>query len=648
MPNGCRWDDGLVGAAMEIATVDHSPLRVLAGPGTGKTFALMRRVARLLQEGANPNRMLVCTFTRTAASDLRSELSRLGIPGIDRVIAGTIHAFCFRLLSQDDVLRLTHRNPRQLLKLEERFLLEDMQGDNFGGIRARDVRLHAFNAAWARLQSDQPGWPTDPVDRRFQTDLIGWLRFHEAMLVGELVSETLRYLRENPASSARSVFDHVLVDEYQDLNRAEQVLLDLLAGSGTLSVIGDEDQSIYAFKHAHPEGISTFDSTHAGTHDIDLDECRRCPRSVITIANTLIENNLHRASRSLSPLAENPEGEVHVLQWSSIDEEAHGIAEFIRQRVLSGSVATGRVLVLAPRRQFGYAIRDALNSIGVLAHSFFHEEALDGNPKRLDECVAQQAFTLLALLADTEDRVALRCWCGFGSNSLRSGAWSRLRQHCEGLGESPRMALERLTSGDLTLSHTSDLVSRFRELQRMLAELSGLTGENLVDALFPISEEWARPFRSLASRIGGTDYTANTLREALRVGITQPELPTDVDYVRVMSLHKSKGLTADLVVVVGCIEGLIPFVDGDTDPERNRSLEEQRRLFYVAITRTRNVLVLSSVTQLPRDLAHRMGVYVRRGNPTHASTIASQFLSELGPSRPAAVLGTSVIGGYGI
>lgn len=74
MPNGCRWDDGLVGAAREIASVNHSPLRVLAGPGTGKTFALMRRVARLLQEGANPNRMLVCTFTRTAARDLRSEL----------------------------------------------------------------------------------------------------------------------------------------------------------------------------------------------------------------------------------------------------------------------------------------------------------------------------------------------------------------------------------------------------------------------------------------------------------------------------------------------------------------------------------------------------------------------------------------------
>lgn len=644
MPNGIRWDDHLIGAARDIAAADHSPIRVLAGPGTGKTFALMRRVARLLQEGARPNRILVCTFTRTAARDLRTELSRLGIPGVDRVVAGTIHAYCFWILSQADVLNLTHRNPRQLLNYEGRFLLEDLHADDFGGIRERGNRLEAFTAAWARLQSDEPGWPTDPVDRRFHAALLEWLRFHQAMLVGELVPETLRYLRDNPAAPARSAFDHVLVDEYQDLNRAEQVLLDLLAGGGTLSVIGDEDQSIYAFKYAHPEGISTFDTFHPGTHDIDLDECRRCPQRIITMANALIENNSHRASRVLRPLPTSPEGEIHVLQWTSIEEEAQGIAEFIRQRVRTGSVEPGRVLVLAPRRQFGYAIRDALNSIAIPAHSFFHEEALDGNPKHLEESAAQQAFTLLTLLANADDRVALRCWCGFGSSSLRRGEWQRLRDHCAQSGETPRIALERLISGDLTIPHTNGIAGRYRELQQSLVELSGLTGDPLVDALFPLSEPQMRHFRTLATGITEADFGAATLREVLRVGITQPDLPTDVDYVRVMSLHKSKGLTADVVVVVGCIEGLIPFVTGHTDIEQNRSLEEQRRLFYVAITRSRNVLVLSSITQLQRDLAHRMGAHVSGGGATHAHTIASRFLSELGPARPAATLGRSVIG----
>jgi superfamily I DNA/RNA helicase len=642
---GFRWDDGLVGPARTIAELDHTPIRVLDGPGTGKTFALMRRVARLLQDGVIPSRILVCTFTRTAAQDLEGELARLGVDGVDQVRAGTLHSFCFGLLGRAEVLEATGRVPRPLLGFEERFLLEDLNGDSFGGIRDRERRLQAFNAAWARLQSDMPGWPEDPIDQAFHRDLVGWLRFHQAILIGELVPETLRYLRENPASPHRGVFEHVLVDEYQDLNRAEQVLLDLLAEVGHLIVIGDEDQSIYSFKFAHPEGIATFDGTHPDTHDEGLDECRRCPRLVVEMANTLIANNPGRTPRILTPWPENPDGEVLVLQWRTLEEEAQGIAEIIRRRIQSGEVEAGRVLVLAPRRQLGYAVRDTLNALGVFAHSFFHEEALEGNPKHLDESGAQQAFTLLTLLADPEDRVALRCWCGFGSNSLLSGAWARLRQHCETSGESPRAALERLASGAVTIPRTGDLVERFRVLQQHFENLAGLRGQSLVDALFPDDQEWANPIRSLAARLEGDDFDAAALREHLRIGITQPELPTDVDYVRVMSLHKSKGLTADLVAVIGCIEGLIPTLTDGTPAEQAASLEEQRRLFYVAITRTRRILILSSVTQMPRDLAHRMGARVGRGSPTHANTIASRFLDELGPSRHAAVLGTTVLEG---
>ncbi|HBR09755.1 TPA: hypothetical protein DD712_00660 [Candidatus Acetothermia bacterium] len=338
-----------------IVETNATFLRVLAGPGTGKTYALTRRVARLFRDGAAPERMLVCTFTRTAARDLETELSHLGVEGVDKINTGTIHSFCFHLLAQSDDLELTGRVPRALLSFEECFLLEDLKGMGFGGIRDRRKRLQVFNAAWARLQTDDPGWPQDPVDRTFQLILLGWLRFHEAMLIGELVPETLRYLRDNPLSPYRRAFDHVLVDEYQDLNRAEQVLLDLLAEGGTLTVIGDEDQSIYSFKYAHREGISQFAIFHPNTHDEDLIECRRCPHIIVEMANELIATNGNRESRTLRVRPENPEGEVYVLQWRSIEEEAGGIAEFIRTRLDAGDIEAGRILVLAPRRQFGYA-----------------------------------------------------------------------------------------------------------------------------------------------------------------------------------------------------------------------------------------------------------------------------------------------------
>ena len=633
-----RWDDGLTGPARNIAGLHHTPIRVLAGPGTGKTFALMRRVARLLQGGARANRILVCTFTRTAAKDLENELGGLGVGGTNAVWAGTLHAFCFGLLGQEQVLEATGRVPRPLLAFEERFLLRDLNGECFGTVPDRKRHLQAFNAAWARLQSETPGWAEAPIDKAFQIELSKWLRFHKAMLIGELVTECLRYLRENPASPHRGEFHHILVDEYQDLNRAEQVLLDLLSEAGHLAVIGDEDQSIYSFKHAYPQGIAEFDKSHSGTHDEELIECRRCPALVVELACALIAHNHGRTPRALLPRPNNPAGEVHVLQWPTIEAEAQGVAEIIRKRIQSKEVEPGRVLVLAPRRQFGYAVRDALNCFGVSAHSFFHEEALD-------EDEAREAFTLLTLLANREDRVALRCWCGFGSPSLRSTAWARVRVHCEAIGESPWATLERLASGDLTIPYTGQLVARFQELQRRIEELETSKGQALLNAVFPPNENWTESIHSLASIIEGDEFAAGELLERLRTQITQPELPTDVDYVRVMSLHKSKGLTADLVVVVGCIEGVIPKLSGGTPAEQASSLEEQRRLFYVAVTRTRRILILSSVTQLQRKVAYRIGAKIWGRNPSQSTTVASGFLNELGPTRPPAILGSKYLEG---
>ena len=627
--------DTLSGSAQEIVNAAEKRICVRAGPGTGKTFALTRRVMRLLQDGTQPQHIFVCTFTRTAAGDLQRELKQLGVAGAETVRAGTLHSFCFSLLSQAEVLPLTGRVPRPLLKFEERFLLEDLKGINNEGIRELQKRLDALGAAWARLQSDDPGWPTDPKDKIFLEHLSNWLKFHEAMLIAEIVPETLKFLRNNPSSDAIPHFLHVLIDEYQDLNKAEQVLLKELAGDGNLMVVGDENQSIYSFKFAHPEGILEFANENPGTRDLTLTECRRCPKLIVELANALISNNTLLRPRELVPAQEVDQGKVHVVQWVSLEEEAEGLARFINHAVNSGIARPGAVLVLAPRRQIGYLIRDRLVELGVSAQSFFYEEALDGDPRNLETSRAQQAFTLLTLLVEPGDRVALRCWCGFGSSSLNSKAWGRLRKDCENSGRTPEDALEALETGQLRIPHTDTLVRRYRELKAKLSELSQLNSQALLAALFPVDEQWANELRALVPHDDVS--SARVLLDTLRAAITQPELPTDVDYVRVMSLHKAKGLSADLVIVAGCVQGLIP-----TAPDRNSSLneqkqmlEEQRRLFYVAITRTRKILVLSSVTRLPKHEAYRMRAKVG----PRGKTIASRFLSELGPSLPRAERG---------
>ena len=219
------------------------------------------------------------------------------------------------------------------------------------------------------------------------------------MLVGEIVPVTLRYMQDNPLCAERSKFDHVIVDEFQDLNRAEQVLVDLLAEQAMMTIIGDEDQSIYSFKHAHPDGITDFDVDHPGTHDETLDVCRRCPTKVVALANSLIKNNKSCSGRPLKPRVENGPGKVGIVQWQSMAAEAEGIADYVVKRIDEDQVSAGEVLILAPRRQMGHAVRDALGERGVVAHSFFSEQALEGNPKDLDKCEAQQAYALMTLLA---------------------------------------------------------------------------------------------------------------------------------------------------------------------------------------------------------------------------------------------------------
>ena len=217
----------------------------------------------------------------------------------------------------------------------------------------------------------------------------------------------------------------------------------------------------------------------------------------------------------------------------------------------------------------------------------------------------------------------------------------RLRKHCEATGTSFVDALNGLAAASIKISHTKPLVERWNALQLRLAALNGLSGLPLVDALWLAAAPDVTDIRLLASRIAYETPDPSDLLDELRVAITQPELPgSDSDIIQVMSLHKSKGLTRDLVVVAGCMAGTLPFLD-DNDPAevKNAKLEEQRRLFYVAITRATRVLVISAAVSLPLSDALRGGAAVKKkifvnGKP-YAATSFTPFLGELGPTAPA-------------
>ena len=642
------WDTDLAGPHLQIAASGAARIRVMAGPGTGKSFTMKRRIARLIEvDGIDPERILAVTFTRTAARDLEHELQNMGVPGCKNIFAGTVHSFCFGLLLENDVFAFLGRVPRGLISFNRKkvygFEIEPILADlkslgNFGARKEMSGRIRAFEAAWARMQHEQPGWPIDPVDQDFHNVLTAWLRFHKAMLIGELVPEALRYLRNNPASPVLQQYDHIVVDEYQDLNKAEQELIDVVATGKHLSIVGDVDQSIYRFRYAHPEGIVEFGSRHQNVEDHELNECRRCRELIVTISDHMIQcNHPPGAGHRLVPLQPQPgPAIVRVVQWPTLNEEADGIASFIQHLITQCDFTAGDILVLSPRRLIANEIKSRLVApeFGIAVHSFY-------NDKLLEPEEAQVAMTKLQLLSDPEDRVALRYWLGTGSASWQHGQYKVLRNYCEQNNLSPVEVLSQVSAGQIQLRGITRLKARYQQLQAEIGQLNQLNIAHLFDNLFPVGSEWAEPIRELVT--GKIDAVNDTqgLLDLLRTEITQPEMPVEGDFVRIMSLHKSKGLTSRATIMVGCVHGLIPFIDKDLPSnEQPAHLQEQRRLFYVALTRATEVLVVSSFTSIPRAIAYKIGAEIRGGNRDNGNTIACQFLDELGPQAPTALLGT--------
>lgn len=643
------WSDNLdpLSSAYAIAASENPRIRVIAGPGTGKSFAMKRRVARLLETGVVPETILPVTFTRVAAEDLHRELVGMGTPGCEGLQGVTLHSLALRILVRNHVLAATGRVPRPLNEFEQGPIQADLK-DAHGGIRGVQKKIKAYEAGWARLQRDEPGYTQTEGDANFERDLLDWLIFHRAMLIGEVIPQLHGYLHDNPVAPERREFRHILVDEYQDLNRAEQGVISLLADDADVCVVGDDDQSIYSFKHAHPEGIREWLDENLEGDDLTLDECRRCPVTVVEMANALIRNNVSRpAPHDLVAVPANGPGDVRIVQYGSLDDEVGGVTAAVAEMIEAG-VPPGDILVLAQRGAIGTPIYEALRAREVPVRSYYAEAELDA-PE------AQVRFASLKLFVDPDDRVALRWLLGLGSDNWRAPGYRRLRRFAEERAMSPWEALCALTEGRALLPHTTALIARFREIRQEISrigdlrEAGGILG--VVNDLFPDADASMRDLRALSLAIleETPDIQAESFLSELTSKITQPDIPSEVRDVRIMSLHKSKGLSAPVTIVAGCIEGLLPKQpDASLGASEVRAeIEEQRRLFYVAVSRVKadpaagkpGTLLLTYSTTMPVATAMGAGITPARTRYGEASLLASRFIREMRQAAPRPIRG---------
>jgi DNA helicase II / ATP-dependent DNA helicase PcrA len=279
----------------------------------------------------------------------------------------------------------------------------------------------------------------------------------------------------------------------------------------------------------------------------------------------------------------------------------------------------------------------------VAAETFFREEALDNE-------AAREAITLLTLRLNSDDRVAQRAWLGINQPEARAPAYRRIWAEADAAGITVAEAMERIKAGDLKVLYTHKAVARWDDLMERLATLEpiGDDVEALIDALMPAGDEDLEPLRSaalLALRSRDVGAPLADFPMAVRYAISQPEVPFDASYVRIMSLHRSKGLSARFVAIAGMVDGVIPRIApaDATMAQQQAHREEQRRILFVGITRSSETLVLSSFAEIPfseaKRFGARMGEVRKHGEEVVVRTYASPILAELGETLSDPVAG---------
>ena len=618
---------------------DDEIIRVEAGPGTGKTFGLVRRVQRILhhQGLAVPGRnVLIVAFNRVIAKQLRQDIEKcLGTSnGDDMPNIQTVHALCLQVLGTDLRILLPHEREAMIYDVIETHSKIRQK------YRALSNRVHAevdqaLRDHEAKNKEDMELWQA----------VTQWLVRHNAKLISELPNLLLDRIRGGDFQE--QTYQHVIVDEFQDLTPGEQQLfLRLKKEGGFFMALGDPRQSIYAFRGNDREGLRKLDRLveppETTVTDIAMTECRRCPETIVEAANQLM--GLYD-SEPLIPSSEE-RANTHVVAWKSYQAEAKGMAKAIVENIRANPQDSH--LAMVTRRKFGYRLRDEMHALDneLNVELNFSESLLETWPVR-------EAFLFFCLLADP-DAPTWRAWLACKNSSSgknykapnrNAAAYLKFLTKCK--DKITESAVEQLAScfkkppgsGGQSLW---DRAKRYVDLKKVL-RWEGTNALLLIEEIFDVSKwdieqitdsetvtqakcdmvlardkagDICQEFQS-ANPDATTQQQLKEVASRLRYQIAtrEPLVPSGITDLSVSTLWGAKGITADHVYVIGLCDEAIPGEIRDEYPGTLLEFrEEQRRLFYVSITRSKKTLVLSRARFIRPGEAARLGLSSPKGN----------------------------------
>jgi DNA helicase-2/ATP-dependent DNA helicase PcrA len=602
--------------SVQRQAVEHpgGPLLILAGAGSGKTRVLTGRIAHLVRErGVPEGAILAFTFTNKAAREMRARVESL-LGGEDlRVWLGTFHGTCVRILRRHAE---SLGYPRGFVIYDtddQRTLLRELLRDAGGEDRA--LTPAAAGARISRLKNEGitpeqfDETARGPIDRRLAPIYARYakgLRDRAAMDFDDLLLYTVRLFDLDEAAHRQYAerFRHVLVDEYQDTNGIQFELIERLCRvHRNLSVVGDDDQSIYGWRGADVENILSFEKRYPEATVLRLTQNYRSTQTILRAANGVVRNNAGRKEKEL--WTENVVGEpltLHVLP----DEEAEG--EKVVSILLEARFKQGR-----PNRDFVVLYRTNAQSRAVenaLRRSAIPYQ-LTGGVSFYERREVKDVLAYLRALAQPRDSVSWFRILNVPPRGIGKTTLDRLRDFMEIRGLSVPDAIrhpELASAVGASAKKLADAGALFESLRALLTLPPPVCVAELLAKVrfreYLLEEnpsEAAERIENVEELIAGAEAYARRAEEPTLDGfLAEVSLLTDVDLwndaddtVNLMTIHAAKGLEFPVVLVVGLEEGLLPHASCLDDPKQ---LEEERRLFYVALTRAQSEVRLFHAT----------------------------------------------------
>lgn len=592
----------------------EGPSMVIAGAGSGKTRVLTYRLAFILSQGlAYPQELLALTFTNKAAREMKGRIAKLVGPEARGLIMGTFHSIFSRIL-RVEAERIGYTSAYTIYDSDDskrmiKTLLKELQLDD----KTYKPRIVQNSISYAKNRLISPKEMHDTALDEFTQKVAKLYEQYEhrnfqanAMDFDDLLVKPIHLFRKHPdiLLKYQHRYKYIMVDEYQDTNHAQYLLTKMLAAvHENICVVGDDAQSIYAFRGANIENILNFKKDYPAMQLFKLEQNYRSTGTIVKAANSVIERNKDQIQKKV--FTQNEPGElVYLLEAASEQDEAKRVSSMIREQKQLLSYFNKDFAVLYRTNAQSRAVEDELRRAGIRYKVFgglsFYQR------KEIKDVIAYMRLTINPRDEQALVRVINYPKRGIGQTSVEKllvfadeqnlSVWDAMEQsHQSPLG---KRAVNQIKDF-ITLIRSFKVVAKkfdAYEAANHIAKHSGilkeLHSENTIEGLgrWENVQELLNAAQAFSEDPDQEDVSLESFLADISLFTDQDDKSDDDDYVSLMTIHSAKGLEFKSIYLVGVEENIFPNA---MSMESRKDLEEERRLFYVAVTRAEKFLTLS-------------------------------------------------------